>query len=887
MSATKTPIMDLETDEDGWIGGSSQSIYARKPQPPAHTTPPPNAPKGPKKSVPTTPARKKAQTDDTKSRSLLERMDMDQSLPQTPPPKARSDSQNADHSTTATSTPSPSSNPPTSPFRTTPSQGIRRPGAKIPSPLPLTSPARKNESGSSHNTRTPLSASHPIPETPLKLSQRGGPQTPATPHYPSYPNSAHSQSRDGDTSRASGLGIGLTPLKTPVPLAPSPDNVRSPLNEALNLRGRASANSSIGSPLESGRSDLHGEPLALGSSSGQSGNDNMLDRLRGTRSSLGTSASMWAPKPAAASQPDSTASTSTTSHTIGSGFSSSNLLGVHTGLDRKRPSHRPNGLQLSLGQEISVMQELEEKAEEEYPASNVSSATVGDTIKIDPPEEDAEHQGKDDWQGNVVPPTPALGCDSPSSDEDQSSSKPPSRSLDAFGWGSSETRKPSLFSDLPSSSTLEANWSGDDDDERKDDVEVFQDMHERAKASSKDRRGSSYVPLPPPPIKYAKERTPSPTQRLLGKSPKMDGEQGTVQLSTLRAGANGGELNGQRGSPASTTRSMLASESDGDADAENDRPKRDQKKKSSGETEVKEVEKALEKNRSLKRDKSERIRGRRASQSKEKDVDKSKIQGTAATVLLPTSTFKPAEDLAGAVEKVKLEEEKVLPQVEEGAQQTPVAQRVQSIPAMKDDLFSSPAEPRVELPTSTSPEEGGSVGATPEPPTQPKFDWAADDDELDDELPDLDDWGVTLSPAKPSAEAFTEQKVVGPGSAKTAGDGVWRRGDKGRKQADGGRAGSAKSDPLGIRIAGRAAGVEPEMGTMPPASTPYGRWNRDKEGSLPKKEETRGGRVERGKRSGSGSAEKSMHAPTTGGDSVGTKGRVATGGKKKPHGAKK
>ncbi|GAC96979.1 hypothetical protein PHSY_004563 [Pseudozyma hubeiensis SY62] len=881
--------MDLETDEDGWIGGSSQSIYARKPQPSAHTTPPPNAPKGPKKTVPTTPGRKKKQADDNRSRSLLERMDMDQSLPKTPPPKARSDSQNADHSTTAASTPSPASNAPapTSPFRTTPSQGIRRPGAKIPSPLPLTSPARKNESGPSHNTRTPLSASHPIPETPLKLSQRGGPQTPATPHYPSYPNSAHSQSRDGDTSRASGLGIGLTPLKTPVPLAPSPDSVRSPLNEALNLRGRAAANTSIGSPLKSGRSDLHGESLALGSSSSQPGNDNMLDRLRGTRSSLGTSASMWAPKSAATSEPDSTAPTSTTSHTIGSGFSSSNLLGVQTGLDRKRPSHRPNGLQLSLGQEISVMQELEEKAEEEYPTSNVSSATVADTFRIDLPEEDVEHENADDWKGTVVPPTPALGCDSPSSDEDQSSSKPPSRSLDAFGWGSSETRKPSLFSDLPSSSTLEANWSGDDDDERKDDVEVFQDMHERAKASSKDRRDGSYGALPPPPINYGKERTPSPTHRLLGKSPKMDGEQGTVQLPTTRANGSEveGRLNGQRGSPASTTRSMLASESDGDADVENDRPKRDRKKKGAGDTEAKEGEKALEKSRSLKRDKSERIRGRRASQSKEKDVDKAKV-------LLPSTTFKPAEELAGAVEKVKLEEDKVatatgVGMVEGGAQQTPVAQRVQSIPAVKDDLFSSPAEPRVELPTSTSPEEGGSVGATPEPPTQPKFDWAADDDELDDELPDLDDWGVTLSPSKPSTETFKQQGVADKGSAETGREGVWRRGDKGRKQADGGKAGSAKGDPLGIRIAGRAAGVEPQMGAMPPASTPYGRWNKAKEGSAVKKEESRGARVERGKRSGLGSAEKSMHAPTAGADSAGTKGRIATGAKKKPHSGKK
>ncbi|SPO21614.1 uncharacterized protein UTRI_01098_B [Ustilago trichophora] len=927
MTKANTPIMDLETDEDGWIGGSSHSIYASKSTSHTHASPPP-PPKSATKPSPVTPGREK--TGDAKSRSLLERMDMAQNL-QTPPPKGRNGEADASRSAGASSTPSPSSHPVTSPFRTTPSQGIRRPGAKIPSPLPLTSPARNNGPVSPLNTRTPLSASHPIPETPLKLSQRGGPQTPATPHYPSYPHSSHAHNQDGDAARASGLGLGLTPLKTSVPLAPSPDTVRSPLNEALNLRGRAASNASIGSPLKSSR-DLHNEPLALGSSGNKGGNgqiDAMLDRLRNARSGLGTSASMWAPK----STSDSSSSASTTSHTIGSGFSSSNLLGVQTGLDRKRPSHRPNGLQLSLGQEISVMQELEEKAEEDYPPSALSSATVGETFRIDPPDDEAQNGDQDGWQGTVVPPTPSLGCDSPSSDEDAGAAKPPSRSLDAFGWGShasSEPRKSSLFSKLPSSSTLEANWSGDDDDDRKDDVEVFEDMQSRAKASSKEKRNNSYAPLPPPPINYAKSRTPSPTHHMLAKSPQLDGPAdggnrsfGSPSFSAPKFGTSpsGGEAavksSGQRLSPVTARSQLPSDDSDGDADVENEKPT--QQRKSSKKHDAKvfpaaaEDEKSsgldveggggLEKKRSLKRDKSERIRGRRASQSKEKDVDKVKMSAAApntATVSLPTSTLakKTTDDLAQSIEKVNLNEDTAAHHNDSTssqvateskstatgsrteAQQTPVANRVQSIPTVKDDLFSSPAEPKVELPGTIVAEEGSrepaavkeeeTVPATPEPSHAKtlSFDWAADDDELDDELPDLDDWGVTLTPAKPSvstsaeAEKATDKPARNGRGGKTEieGEKVWRRGGRldaesknkskhaGVDESSGGRKGkgagrelfppSSKGEaggPLGIRIAGRAKSAslspEPESAAskpkpLPPASTPYGRWNK-------------------------------------------------------------
>ncbi|TKY89198.1 hypothetical protein EX895_001729 [Sporisorium graminicola] len=973
MSATKTPIMDLETDEDGWIGGSTQSIYAPKPQPSTHASPPPASPNSTHKLSPVTPGRQSSTSQDTSSRSLLERIDMAHALQQTPPPKTATDHQPDSNSTAKpASTPSPTSKAAVSPFRTTPSQGIRRPGAKLPSPLPLTSPARNNSSTSPLNTRTPLSASHPIPETPLKLSQRGGPQTPATPHYPAYPHSTPAQT--GEAARASGLGLGLTPLKAPVPLAPSPDNVRSPLNEALNLRGRAASNASIGSPLKSGRSDLHSEPLGFGShSSNNQGNaqiDAMLDRVRNTRSGLGTSASMWAPKPASSSATNdssgSQASGSTTSHTIGSGFSSSNLLGVQTGLDRKRPSHRPNGLQLSLGQEISVMQELEERAEEDYPASTQSSATVAGSFRIDGPDHPAEYDDDGDWNGNVVPPTPALGCDSPSSDQDNGAhGKAPSRSLDAFGWGShasNEPRKASLFSNLPSASTLEVNWSGDDDDEHKDDVQMFEDLQNRAKQSSKERRAHNLNPLPPPTIDYAKSRTPSPTHRMLAKSPQLDGPadhhlQKSPSLSAPKLGtspskSNAGALlaNDQRPSPAIARSQLASDDSDGDADVENDRPKGTRERKvgkkhdtssvAAGEepkSDSLQVEPGtLEMKRSLKRDKSERIRGRRASQSKDKDVDKVKMSAavepsastnanttTAATVSLPTSTFAgkssatTADELTRRLDKVALDQTKsdkpaavskatASDGCKVDVQQTPVANRVQSIPTIKDDLFSSPAEPKVGLPGQQSDPtlaepglvaaaaptgaqtEGekakakDSVPATPEPTHQKmaSLDWAADDDELDDELPDLDDWGVTLSPSKPSAAPAAPAQVEkdkgtqkpgrnGTGKADSGGeDKTWRRAEgvtgksrskhaasndhnTGARKVSGGHKGAARelfpssahkggasnnadNGSLGIRIAGRAksASLSPEPESAhahaklpPPARTPYGRWS--------------------------------------------------------------
>lgn len=970
MTKAQTPIMDLETDEDGWIGGSSQSIYARPSENATQTSPPP-APKHASKPSPVTPGRETSHTvEGANSSSLLQRMEMPHNF-QTPPPKPRDAPVDHNRSPRPPSTPSPSSNmgASTSPFRTTPSQGIRRPGAKIPSPLPLTSPARNNGPISPLNTRTPLSASHPIPETPLKLSQRGGPQTPATPHYPTHPQVSHGQ--EADAARASGLGLGLTPLKSSVPLAPSPETLRSPLNEALHLRGRAASNASVGSPLKAGRSDLQGEPLALGSSASNSRASNsqvdtMLDRLRNTRSGLGTSASMWAPKSASTTEgAASTSSASTTTHTIGSGFTSSNLLGVQMGLDRKRPSHRPNGLQLSLGQEISVMQELEEKAEEDSAPSTLSSAAPGETFRIDPPDHESEQANQDGWQGHVVPPTPAMGCDSSSDDDDHApAAKAPSCSLDAFGWGA-EPRKASFFSKLPSSSTLEANWSGDDDDIRKDDIEMFEQMQSRAKASSKEKRNSSYGALPPPPINYAKPRTPSPTHPLLAKSPQLDGPAedpcsttgGLVSPSMgapkfgSSSGATGGEAKSQqRLSPVSARSPLPVSEdSDGDADAEAEKPNRRRAAKkldasakqrgihgevgSKADKALHEEEAELEQKRSLKRDKSERIRGRRASQSKEKDIDKAKLSAaapvsTAATVSLPASTLskQSADDLVDAVENVSIAEEDKLCNVEStmdptasstaaaaSAKRTPGSSRVQSIPAIKDDLFSSPVEPKVELPgTSTTDGKEAvstreslvearakedlspspSAAQTPESNHQKtmSLDWAADDDELDDELPDLDDWGVTLNPAKSAPGASSEadhsgstgaEKAArngnGNGATSKAGDGGekgWRRGGlsdaahKGKKHGTGAEESSAKvkgakgakgkelfsrprkggsngsngangaGGPLGIRIAGRAkeASLSPEPESAPtaaaqkklppPTSTPYGRWNK-------------------------------------------------------------
>uniref|UniRef100_V5ET20 Uncharacterized protein n=2 Tax=Kalmanozyma brasiliensis (strain GHG001) TaxID=1365824 RepID=V5ET20_KALBG len=590
---------------------------------------------------------------------------------------------------------------------------------------------------------------------------------------------------------------------------------------------------------------------------------------------------MWAPKPAATSDNDSSTSNndsaSAASHTIGSGFTSSNLLGVQTGLDRKRPGHRQNGLQLSLGQEISVMQNVEENAEEDAP----SSAATEETFKLHPPDNQAEHKAANDWNGNVVPPTPALGCDSPSSDEGKTSSaKPPSRSLDAFGWGGKQSAKSSLFSNLPSSSALEANWSGDDDDERKNDVEMFEDMQSRAKASNKERRNSGYGPLPPPPINFAKSRTPSPTHRMLAKSPQLDKPtssdlQKSPSLTASKLGAEAGNAKplSQRLSPASARSQLHSDESDGDADVENERPKIAKERKASKKNDSKgeQAQKSdslqvdgseLEKKRSLKRDKSERIRGRRASQSKEKDV-KVPAAGAAAgeagsiasaKVLLPTSARSSSntDDLAASIAKVDLSEstadkpaastkDTVTTSTKSDAQQTPVANRVQSIPTVKDDLFSSPAEPKVGLPNNTtSPAQAeeeeckSSVPATPEPTQAKTFDWAADDDELDDELPDLDDWGVTLSPVNPAATptfGSADSKGAQNSKSEAGEEKVWRRGAKLPGPSGGAGKATKKAngadDGLGIRIAGRAKSATPEP-TAPPASTPYGRWKQPK-----------------------------------------------------------
>ncbi|PWZ03270.1 hypothetical protein BCV70DRAFT_224763 [Testicularia cyperi] len=981
--------MDLQTDDEGWIGGgASESMYANK-----HTPPPkdPTTPDG-RKSHGNGNGNGSGNGNGAAGSSLLERMGMSEHL-QTPPPKSRDSSDRLQTSTASSS--------PTSPFKTTPTSGIRRPGVKLPAPLPLTSPARNNGPISPNNTRTPLSASHPIPETPLKLSQRGGPQTPATPHYPLYPN--HTPAHDGDASRASGLGLGLTPLKTPIPLA-NPDGARSPLNEPLHLRGRASSNASLtgfaaGSPLKSGRNDLQGGSLGLGSYSGmgnrsrsdstEGGNqiDSMLERLRNARSGLGTSASIWAPKTADsttetassnAAAPTMSASSSSSSingmtHTFGSGFNTGNMLGVQTGADRKRPTHRHNGLQLSLGQEINVMQNLDEQAEDELPSSSKSTAGLGDRFRIDPPLEDPEGE-QDGWQGHVVPPTPSLGCDSSaSSDEADGANKSGAggkRSHTGFvGWGSSagvDTRKSSLFSGLPSASELEANWSGDDDDEKRDDDQVFQQIQRAAKASSKNRTaassaasnsagGPSFSPLPPPPINY-RSRTPSPTHGLLAVSPRLDSDREPRNRTASSSSSIGGLVLGvaapvkesnsrassARYSPASNRSLLPSDESDADADAETDRPKRGKERTSKSKpvapapassvlgtiaaatqpglettevavsassqaTEGLHPPTGLEKKRSLKRDKSERIRGRRSSQSKDKDKETDKIRMSVladapASAIVKTGEIHPSSDLSEHVAKISLKDAaRTSPQPKTAALEehqddsktstpaketsnlppaTPSAGTVQSIPTAKDDLFSSPAEPKVELPAIKPPSPAKSSGEeqsilpagekNDEPTLKPKpsiasFDWAADDDELGDELPDLDDWGITLTPSKPPAPTLANKSsgvVAGsaalqvPGKKGRNGHGV---ADKGEDRGPGGgawrsvSAGSRAKDPngssglhppaaaeggapLGIRIAGRAREASAEPLIKPgekvaPARTPYGRWNKQADDS--------------------------------------------------------
>ncbi len=249
-------------------------------------------------------------------------------------------------------------------------------------------------------------------------------------------------------------------------------------------------------------------------------------------------------------------------------------------------------------------------------------------------------------------------------------------------------------------------------------------MQNRAKASTKERRNSNYGPLPPPPINFAKSRTPSPTHRMLAKSPQLDGPSegsGASKLNTVSAAAEAG-AGGKRLSPASARSQLHSEDSDGDADVEGDKPKSGKDRKASkkhdqSQKDSLQVEGGLEKKRSLKRDKSERIRGRRASQSKDKDVDRVKMSAAdppaSAKVSLPTTTLpsKGADELVAGVNKVNLSGETPDKQPDTPAAanksfktdtQTPVAQRVQSIPTIKDDLFSSPAEPKVGLPNNAS-----------------------------------------------------------------------------------------------------------------------------------------------------------------------------------------
>lgn len=441
---------------------------------------------------------------------------------------------------------------------------------------------------------------------------------------------------------------------------------------------------------------------------------------------------------------------------------------------------------------------MQELAEEDYP----SSSNADQAFTITHPD-NAMEGNEEGWNGVVVPPTPALGCDSPSSSDGGAA---PGRSLDAFGWGKRERGKSGLF-DLPSSSNLEANWSGDDDDEKKDDVEIFEDMQSRAKSSKHARA--------PPPINY-KSRTPSPTHHMLAKSPQLDGPAGSPMLAASPSSrGEGRRLSGGSG----RSQQMQDEDSDGDADAE---AEADKSKSAKENLQVEAGGAGLEKKKSLKRDKSERIRGRRASQSKEDKIKPAAL----ATVSLPKPVS--TDEVADTLSKVTLDPA------------TPAATRTQTIPTVKNDLFSSPAEPKIDLPRSPDLEEEEEKEEEKEKEKEKEkvepikhIDWAADDDDLDDELPDLDDWGVTLVPvpsAKPTApaEPAPESQVwrkSAPSDA--AGKTKGKTGPLEKQSKTSTKTSNGKAE-MGIRIAGRAkeASLSPDPELPPPASTPYGRWNK-------------------------------------------------------------
>ncbi|EPQ28345.1 uncharacterized protein PFL1_04172 [Pseudozyma flocculosa PF-1] len=900
------------SEEDGWIGGSSASIYATAK--PATPSPSNSSSDRKKQSTSTTPLqqpetperRVQPPSPSSKPKSLFERLGIDEMT--TPPPKATEPRQ----------------------LRTTPSPGIRRPGAKIPSPLPLTSPARNNGPLSPGGAQTPLSASHPPPETPLKMSHRGGPQTPATPHHPLY---AYSHRNDEDAARASGLGLGLTPHKPTIPLA----HLGSPETRAGLVHDPAApyTQSSDGSPSNAMKPEGAAPASAAGSTTSSTAGSQieaMLERLRKARTGLGTEASMWAPKIASGTAPEPSSQPSSASKKSRSGTSGvaaaadklSSAMGSGRNGEspaasgRRKPGHRHNGLQLSLGQGIEVMQNLDEKAEDELLGGK----------------EERNDADVDGWLGNIVPPTPALGADSPQFDGGADGNERGSGSFWGTVASSPEAPRASLLSSRPSSRGkpngtghfgLQEVWSGDDDDE--------EDAFGRAANGQlrSNRNDATVAPsasqsqrAPPPSLSF-KSKTPSPSRSQLDTSGAQDTTRLSPSPSALGAprSRDGARSPSSRLSPSSLPSPL--DDSDGDADVEDDADRashnsRRSKPRSSPSNRNGRYDDGSSKGASSdagrsqkgKRDASERKRGRRSSQSQEtkgrdaadatsSDQKHSEVSPAKTPVLAAEESTGKAQEASptlrgdsteaalatgpkdaepdaptdsgtpgDAVPDVAAPSDgrAITPSAEgdaihdpakaEANELTPASaeeQRGSTPPAPSTDLPSSktaevePAGTATEVTTSSDLAESSAVKEVSEsestssktvPRSESGIDWAADDDDIDDTLPDLDDWGITIPPtpsskstaqfaspstSKPASEASTASVVAKgverphpqpppqkPRAADRSGAGeargpAWKRAERppAPSALDSRKAQEPPKGPLGIRIAGRAA----------------------------------------------------------------------------------
>ncbi|PWN53539.1 hypothetical protein IE53DRAFT_154128 [Violaceomyces palustris] len=795
-------------EEDGWIGGSKESIYASTSSPPKglskegtitigedeqpgkpgdrKDSDPLESPErvrsgtslaaptssNDKKPPPQTPGKKRggAGSHSGSGKSLFERLGMNDVSPPVLSPR--------------------SVLPGLSDM--TPPRSLRRPGARIPPPLPLTSPSTSNKGPLSPGvTRTPLSASHPPPETPLKLNQRGGPETPATPATGPF---FGGPPPDND-ALTRGLGLGLTPHRPTIPLGPlgSPEVTRSPLPPHP----------------ETGPSS-RGNATSSGNGAGGNQIEAMLERLRKARTGLGSEASVWAPKhaehPGSFTKAEQAKVDPKLASALGVGIEQSD-----GGAAGGAATASPIGLQLSLGgsdhqqqsQDIQARQDAKTRKDLGRDKKEAEAARLKE-------EKDAANRA---WIKGVIPPTPVLGHPASPRTEDDGEQPiahrlwgdnlppPPPRSSTVGLLGADESPvqvRPKLKSKMVSRGL----WSdGEDENSDVDQVDATD-----IKPALLDLDHSPHL---------QRERAPqaqSDPAKVLCWSDVED---------TLGNGSLGRNMLGRQG----------------------------------------------------KRNKGERKRGRRlSSNAKEDSISSHSL--LEPSLALPASTDSPrlekspiltskSPGLEGRFEGAGSSDERCL----ELQPSPPLDQLSKGLgppsPDPSQQHGSSTVQTLSEADQAAAPSEevkkgaelgGGGMSTMTTFDSLSHFDWAEDEGDGDDILPDLDDWGITVpnstssnsitnntsalatssghgggingtlapfksslstSPSKgmrnasderPNVDALTHNIEQDSDGFRPAGKRGAKRGGKGRlRRGEAGEVQSAPNSDLGIRIAGRAA----------------------------------------------------------------------------------